>query len=141
MGYRLASIAQVTEIGNTQLSTVVVMIESPEAVTNIEAIVATPGVDVILVGTNDLSIELGHPGEFEHPDFVDSVERIARCVKRHDKILGVAGIYNRPDIMHKFIHQHRARFVLVQMDLALVAKATAAVATELQSIEDDESTT
>lgn len=135
IGFRSASIAEVSEIGNSQLSTVVVMIESPEAVDNVDLIASVEGVDVVLIGTNDLSIELGIPGEFDHPEFVESVERIAASAKRHSKILGVAGIYNRPDILHKFIHKFGARFVVGHVDLPLVAKATTETASELQRLE------
>lgn len=135
VGYKSVSVAEVCEIGNAQLSTVIVMIESPEVVANVDAITAVEGVDMILIGSNDLSIELGVPGDYDHPKFVESVEKIAASVKKHEKFLGVAGIYNRPDILHKFIHEYGARFVLGHVDLPLVAKATAEVAKELQSLE------
>jgi 2-keto-3-deoxy-L-rhamnonate aldolase RhmA len=135
MGFRSASIAQVSEVGNSLLSTVVVMIESPEAVGNVDAIAAVEGVDVILIGTNDLSIELGVPGDFDHPSFIESVVKIAAAVKKHQKIFGVAGIYNRPDILHRFIHEYGARFVVGHVDLPLLAKATAETAAELQKLE------
>jgi 2-keto-3-deoxy-L-rhamnonate aldolase RhmA len=135
VGFKTVSTAEVLEIGNAQLSTVIVMMESPEAVANVDAITAVEGVDMILIGSNDLSIELGVPGDYDHPKFVESVEKIAASVKKHEKILGVAGIYNRPDILHKFIHEYGARFVLGHVDLPLVAKATAEVAKELQSLE------
>lgn len=137
MGYKAVPITETSEIGNTQLSTVVVMIESPEAVDNVDSIAATDGVNMVLIGTNDLSIELGVPGDYDHPKFVESVERVAETVvKKHGKILGVAGIYNRPDILHRFIHEYGARFVLGHNDLPLIAKAAAATAAELQRLEE-----
>ena len=135
MGFKSISIAEASEIGNAQLSTVVTMVESPEAVANVDAIAAVEGVDMILIGTNDLSVELGVPGDFDHPRFVDSIQKIAASVKKHKKFLGVAGIYNRPDILHKFIHEYGARFVVGHVDLPLVAKATMETAAELESLE------
>ncbi|KEF61353.1 uncharacterized protein A1O9_02919 [Exophiala aquamarina CBS 119918] len=105
MGFRSASIAQVSEVGNSQLSTVVVMIESPEAVSNVDDIAAVDGVDVILIGTNDLSIEQGVPGDFDHSSLIESVAKVSAAVKKHKEILGVAGIYNHPDILHRCIHE------------------------------------
>ncbi|KAL2789075.1 Pyruvate/Phosphoenolpyruvate kinase-like domain-containing protein [Aspergillus keveii] len=137
MGYRSASIADVSSIGNAQLSTVVVMIESPEAVANADAIAAVEGVDVVLVGTNDLSIELGIAGDFDHPSFVESMEKIAAAVKRHGKILGVAGIYNRPDLLRGYIKQLGARFVVGHVDLPMVAKVAGATAEELVKLEEE----
>lgn len=135
VGFKSIPIAEVPEIGNAQLSTVIVMMESPEAVANVDAITAVEGVDVVLIGSNDLSIELGVPGDFDHPKFVESVEKIAASVKKHEKCLGVAGIYTRPDILHRFIHEYGARFVLGHVDLPLVAKAATDVSKELQSLE------
>ena len=43
-----------------------VMIETPKAVENAEAIAAVPGIDCLLVGSSDLSVELGIPGETGH---------------------------------------------------------------------------
>ena len=135
VGFKPVSIAETPRIGNAQLSTVIVMIESPEAVINVDAISAVEGVDVVLIGTNDLSIELGIPGDFDHPRFIESVEKVAASVKKQGKVLGVAGIYNRPDILHSFIHEHGARFVVGHVDLPLVAAATTEVANQLQKLE------
>src|SRR5262249_53887913 len=46
---------------------VTVMIETPRAVENAEAIAAVPGIDSLLIGSSDLSMELGIPGENGHP--------------------------------------------------------------------------
>lgn len=136
MGYQTASISDVSAVGNTQLSTVVVMIESPEAVANVDAIAATEGIDVILVGTNDLSVELGISGDFDDAAFVESMEKVAAAVKKHGKILGVAGIYNRPDLLKYYIQSLGARFVVGHVDLPMVAKIATATAAELISLED-----
>ncbi|KAB2571285.1 hypothetical protein BFW01_g5889 [Lasiodiplodia theobromae] len=138
MGYRQAPLTEVTALGNAELSTVVVMIESPEAVRDVDAIAGTEGVDVVLVGSNDLSIELGVPGDWDSPVFSEALARIADAVRRHSKILGVAGIYNRPDVMHECIHRHGARFVLGQNDLPLMYKAAGEVASKLKDLEEME---
>jgi hypothetical protein len=61
---------------------------------------------------------------------------VAVAVKKHAKLLGVAGIYNRPDILSNFIHTHGARFVVGHVDLPLVAKALTATASEVQALEE-----
>ncbi|KAL4871702.1 hypothetical protein BDV12DRAFT_163604 [Aspergillus spectabilis] len=135
MGYKASSISSASSIGNTQLSTVIVMIESPEAVGNVDAIAAVPGVDVVLVGTNDLSIELGVAGDFDAAVFVESMQKIAAAVKRHGKILGVAGIYNRPDLLRGYIRELGARFVVGHVDLPMVAKVASETAGGLMELE------
>ncbi len=138
VGFKSISITEASEIGNSQLSTVIAMIESPEGVANVDLIAAVDGVDMVLIGTNDPSIELGVPGDFDHPKFVESLQKIAISVKKHNKHLGVAGIYNRPDIIHKFIHDYGARFVVGHVDLPLVAKSLFETASVLQNLEGSE---
>jgi 4-hydroxy-2-oxoheptanedioate aldolase len=61
---------------------VVVMIETPEALRNLDAIVAVPGVDAAFIGPSDLSFNLGHPADPGHADvqaaIADALARIAR---------------------------------------------------------------
>ncbi|HET7596394.1 MAG TPA: aldolase/citrate lyase family protein, partial [Burkholderiales bacterium] len=66
-GYRAIPAAEARRALN-DATLLVLMIESKAALENIEAIAAVPGVDVIHIGTNDLSTDLGHPGELTHPD-------------------------------------------------------------------------
>jgi 2-keto-3-deoxy-L-rhamnonate aldolase RhmA len=64
---------------------VVVMAETPAAIGKIGEIAAVPGVDVIIIGVNDVAFVLGHPGEPEHPavaKVVDAgIERILKARK------------------------------------------------------------
>ena len=71
----------------------ILMIESKAALENIEAIAAVPGVDVIHIGTNDLSTDLGHPGQLAHPDVIAAIGRVAKACKAHGKFTGVGGLY------------------------------------------------
>ena len=52
------SVSQLNETG----STVFVQIETREGLKNVDDIIAVPGVDVLMVGANDLSLELGCRG-------------------------------------------------------------------------------
>jgi 4-hydroxy-2-oxoheptanedioate aldolase len=56
--------------------------ETVEAVENIDAICATQGIDVIVVAAFDLSVSLGLPGQFDHPDFAAAVGRIEASCNR-----------------------------------------------------------
>jgi 2-keto-3-deoxy-L-rhamnonate aldolase RhmA len=71
---------------------VILMIESKAALDNIEGIAAVPGVDVIHIGTNDLSTDLGHPGQLAHPDVLAAVERVVKACKANSKYAGVGGL-------------------------------------------------
>ncbi len=70
---------------------VLAMIETREALANLDAILATPGLDGIYVGPNDLAIELGHvpKAEHDHPDVTGAVERIAAEVIARGLLAGI----------------------------------------------------
>ena len=62
-GLRSASTGEAAEALNAANLTIV-MLETPTAIKNAEEIAAVPGVDVLLIGSNDLCAEMGIPGDF-----------------------------------------------------------------------------
>lgn len=121
--FNLEAVPQATVIaeGNTLGSTVLVMIEDKRAVANVDAIAAVPGVDVLLVGSNDLAIDLGAPGAFTTPEFRSALEAIAAACKKHGKIMALAGIYDQPEIQGWVVRTLGAKYLLCQQDTAVVA--------------------
>ena len=67
---------------------VMVNIEERESVENIEQIAATPGVDVLFVGTSDLSFSLGFRGRNDHPDVLKALDKVVEAARRHGKFAG-----------------------------------------------------
>ena len=66
-GFEAKPMAEATREVNDNLL-LVTLVESPKAVENAAAIAAVPGIDVMLFGTSDLTMEMGIPGQFDHPD-------------------------------------------------------------------------
>ena len=64
----------------------IAQIETVGGLENVEAIAATPGIDVLWLGHFDLSNFMGIPGQFQHPDFVAAVKRIAAAATRNGKV-------------------------------------------------------
>lgn len=60
---------------------VIIQIESPRALNNVEAIAKVPGVDVLMIGPGDLSVLAGIPCEFDHPFMIDAIKRVAKVAK------------------------------------------------------------
>ena len=56
--------------------TVAVQIETKEAITNLQSIAATPGVDAIFVGPGDLAASFGHLGQIRHADVQNAIRSI-----------------------------------------------------------------
>lgn len=67
---------------------VIAMIEDERGVENIDAIAATPGLDVLFIGPSDLSFSLGLRGKQDHPKLAQAISRVVAAGKRHDKFLG-----------------------------------------------------
>jgi len=73
----------------------IVQIETVKGLENVEAIAATPGVDVLWLGHFDLTNFMGIPGQFQHPDYVAGVKRIAASAARHGKTAAFLAFDNR----------------------------------------------
>lgn len=62
----------------------IIQVETRGAIENIEEIVAIPGVDITLVGPNDLSIALGVPGQQNHPDMQTAIQKVIDACQGHN---------------------------------------------------------
>jgi 2-keto-3-deoxy-L-rhamnonate aldolase RhmA len=67
----------------------IAQIETVEGLNEVEAIAATPGIDVVWLGHFDLSNFMGIPAQFKHPDFIAAARRIADAARAHGKIAGI----------------------------------------------------
>jgi 2-keto-3-deoxy-L-rhamnonate aldolase RhmA len=74
---------------------VAAMIESPEAVQNAEDIAAVDGIDVLLIGTSDLTAEMGIAGQIGHKRVEDAYRAVGDACRRHNKFLGMGGVYDQ----------------------------------------------
>lgn len=113
--------AAVIAESNSMASSVFVMIESRQAVDQVDAIAAVEGVDVLLIGSNDLAIELGVPAGFRTDTFRSALEAVSVACQKHGKIMGLAGIYDQPDIHDWAINTLGVRYLLCQQDSGLIA--------------------
>lgn len=100
---------------------VVAMLETPRAIENAEQIAAVPGIDVLLLGTNDLCLELGIPGQLEHERVVNAIDTVVRVCQKHGKWPGLGGVYGK-DLAKRYISRGM-RFVLAGNDLGMLLAA------------------
>jgi 2-keto-3-deoxy-L-rhamnonate aldolase RhmA len=97
---------------------VVAVVEDSSAVEHIDEIAATPGIDVLFIGTSDLSFSLGLRGKQDHPKLEEAVATIARAAKKHGKFIG------RPAVTVEEIRRFRKQgfqFLMTCTDLDLMA--------------------
>lgn len=93
------------------------MIESRQALDNLEDICALPGVDAVFVGPNDLTVSLGIPEERDHPDFVAAVQRVIDVAEKHDIVAGAH--FSRLSHAQRLLDQG-ARFIPFSSDLRML---------------------
>jgi len=71
---------------------VVIQAETRGAIEQIEEIVAIKDVDAVLIGPYDLSANLGHTGEIDHPEVVDAITKVEHACKQANVKLGYFGV-------------------------------------------------
>jgi 2-keto-3-deoxy-L-rhamnonate aldolase RhmA len=64
-------------------------IETVDGIRNVAAIAAVDGIDVLWLGPYDLSISMGIPGEFTHPDYLAAVDKFLAACRTHGRVPGV----------------------------------------------------
>ncbi len=83
--------------------TVIIVIEEARAVEAIDEIAATPGVDVLFIGTSDLSFSLGLRGDQKHTKLQEAIAKVVEAGRRHGKFLGRPA--QLPDQVKHYIQQ------------------------------------
>jgi 2-keto-3-deoxy-L-rhamnonate aldolase RhmA len=109
---------------------VVCMIETQEALDNVEKIAAVEGVDVVHVGSNDLMTSLGKPGQYGTPTHLAALDKVFAAAKKHGKIPGVGGDRNVARQV-EFIKKG-ARFLTTNSDIAFMMAEASRVTGELR---------
>jgi len=111
---------------------IVVMLETAQAIANAEAIAAIDGIDALLIGTNDLSFEMGIPGQTGHPDIKAAYRTAAAACKSHGKVLGMGGVYD-PGEMADYIALG-ARLILAGSDFSFLMAGAKAQAQAVRTL-------
>lgn len=75
-----------------QETCVVIQAETRAAVENIESIVAIKDINAILIGPYDLSANLGHTGQIEHPEVLGAIEKVMHACNQANVKLGYFGV-------------------------------------------------
>jgi 2-keto-3-deoxy-L-rhamnonate aldolase RhmA len=88
-GYGL-SLREACEAFNDE-AVVMVMIESAEALRNLDAIAATPGLDGLFIGASDLLWDLGLQGRYDAPELQAGVEAVCAAAARNGLFAGMGG--------------------------------------------------
>jgi 2-keto-3-deoxy-L-rhamnonate aldolase RhmA len=130
--FRNWPLAEARDVMNRE-TTVVAMIETPDAVARASEIAAVEGVDILMIGTNDLCAEMGIDGQFEHQKIADAYASVIEACRRHGKTAGIGGLASKPKLIAKFVAQG-ARYVSSGADLSFILSAGKARADEIRAM-------
>ncbi len=114
---------------NTGVS-VILQLETPQAVAQLEAIAAVPGVAALFMGPGDLSASMGLPGKLTHPDVMAVMADAARRCRTVGMPVGTVG--GTPEV----VGQYRAMgydFVAIASDMGLMMRAAQAALAALRA--------
>jgi 2-dehydro-3-deoxyglucarate aldolase len=110
---------------------VAVQIESEQAVLNISNILAVEGVDAVLIGPYDLSSDLGSPGDFTSPEFVEALESVLDAARSAGVATGFHLVEPDPDQLMNYAAQGH-RFLIYSVDMRILAIGAQIGATALE---------
>jgi 2-keto-3-deoxy-L-rhamnonate aldolase RhmA len=128
--YLQRDVKTAVEEGNA-LSMVIVQVESKEAVERLDEMASVPGLDVVCIGPQDLSISLGVHGKFDDPLFVETVGEIVDKCARH----GVAvGMVSRDTPSFQRWHDMGIRFLVCGSDGSLILRGAQQDVSALRAI-------
>jgi 2-keto-3-deoxy-L-rhamnonate aldolase RhmA len=132
VGFAAMPVGEVARAVNEE-TLVVAMIESPQAVENADAIAAVPGIDALLIGTNDFCFEMGIPGQFNDPKVADAYKKVIAACKKHGKFPGMGGMYT-PELLERHVNMG-VQLILSGSDFSLLLQAGTARATLVRGFE------
>jgi 2-keto-3-deoxy-L-rhamnonate aldolase RhmA len=113
---------------------VIVQLETPQALAQLEAIAAVDGVDAIFIGPADLSANMGHVGRFTHPAVMQAMADAAERCKGLGKPVGTVG--STPDV----VAQYRAMgydYLAISSDMGLLMSGALAAVRALRGLSDE----
>ena len=117
LDFKKHPIENVSKIINEDII-IVIMLESPKAIENVEEIASIDGIDVLLVGTNDLCMEMGIPGQYDNKDVKLCFEKVINACNKNNVMPGMGGVYTE-NLMYEYISMGM-RFILSGSDLAFM---------------------
>ena len=130
LDFKQQAIADVAHTINDNML-IVIMLESPEAIANVDSIAAVDGIDVILIGTNDLCMEMGIPGDYSNPKVKDAYTKVIEACKKYRKTPGMGGVYNE-ELMSEYINMGM-KFILSGSDLSFMMQSALQRSNKLRS--------
>jgi 2-keto-3-deoxy-L-rhamnonate aldolase RhmA len=105
-----------------QSAVVQVLIETPLGVANADTIARTDGVDMLAIGANDLSAELGIPGDFQNQRLRECVTKVAAACVKNGKVCVIGGISDL-SLVREYLSLGVAPLIISGSDIEMLSSA------------------
>lgn len=112
------------------------IVETREGIENVDEIFAVDGIDMVMIGANDLCADYGIAGQLDHPLLHNAYRRVITAGHRHGKFVGVGGLTSKPDLIARYV-EAGARFVSAGTDQAFMLAAASERADLLRRLQPD----
>lgn len=129
--YEPRTALQSVEEGNAE-TMIILQIEHPDAIDRLDAICQVDGVDVICVGPQDLSVNMGIHGKFDDPAFHAAIGRINEIAARYGKPVGM--VSRDAASFAIWGKQLGCRFIVCNSDLSLILQQATRDRATLQEV-------
>lgn len=116
-----------------EATTVMVQLEGAAAIEAVDEIMAVDGVDMAMVGANDLMADFGLAGDYSHPRLHEAFERTLAACARHGKHAGIGGLGERPDLVARYVDMG-ARYVSCGTDAGMLLSAATQKARQVSAL-------
>jgi 2-keto-3-deoxy-L-rhamnonate aldolase RhmA len=127
-----AEVDQLTAMEHANANTLLgLVIETREAIANIEDILI-PGIDLVIVGHQDLSQSLGIPGQYAHASMTEATNKVRALCKERD--IATAGVLGRPDQIKASI-DGGAQFLMYGADVVFLRESAKQAVQALAAIQ------
>ncbi len=90
-------------------------VESVRAIDNLPELLAVEGIDVYFIGPSDLSQDMGHAGEFDHPEVEAQIQRARKAILDANRCAGI--LVNPETVAHRVeegfrvLYEHANTFI------------------------------
>jgi 4-hydroxy-2-oxoheptanedioate aldolase len=119
--------------GDWRLPICVVMVETVQAVSRVDEILAVPGVDAVFVGPSDLAVSAGVDSSYEgrHPEHRRMIEAVAKSARTHGVVAGI--MCGTPEVAAQW-HKVGYQMLALDSDTRLLATATEQIADKAKKL-------
>jgi 2-keto-3-deoxy-L-rhamnonate aldolase RhmA len=132
LGYASRSQGEINSYLNER-TLLIAMLETPEAIENADAIAAVDGIDMLHIGSSDLSTEMGIADQYKHARMREAYEATAKAARADGKSMGVGGV--REDLeFQTWLMQLGMRYLTSGLDVGYILSAGRADVRRLREV-------